>query len=135
MPPPADKPARRIGAAARRKIAFAPDSWWKRLAASEAQRLEQGHVTGNIALTGDPETELAEFQANVEIGGPCARPPRARLVFRAYRADRGRATTVMRLGPNVRAAMRARRVLGWFFIVERSGLGAYRVRITPRRPA
>lgn len=158
--PPTGGPCPRVGTAVRRRIAFAPDSWWKRLAAGEAQLLEHGHITGNVALTNvpaghdrrrffrdtffaaedwhidpdDPETEIAEIEAFVEIDDRALGPHVLELVFREHRKTRGRATTVMRLGPDVRAQMRAKRVTGWYFLVERSGLGAYRVRITPRRP-
>jgi len=32
-------------------MALAPDSWWKRLGAGEAQRLPAGNVTGVVRLT------------------------------------------------------------------------------------
>jgi PLD-like domain len=152
---------RSIGTAARQKIAISPDSWWKRLGAGEAQRLERGHVTGNVALTNvpagqdrarffrdvffaterwqtgpaDPRTELASLHVQVELDGRALGAHPVELLFRAYRSDRGRATTVMRLSPALRAHMRARDITGWYLLLERSSLGRYRLTIAPAQPA
>jgi hypothetical protein len=154
------RPTPQISTAVRRRIATAPDSWWKRLGAGEAQHPEHGHITGNIALTNvpsgqdrvrffrdiffagenwrtnpdDPQTEIAEIEADVEIDDRALGRHALELVFRAYRQERSRATTVMRLDTDVREQMRARRVTGWYFLVERAGLGVYGLRITPRQP-
>lgn len=153
--------ASKLNATSRARTAIAPDSWFKQLGAGEAQQLEQGHVTGNIALTNvpknqdrarffrdtffagenwrvdpiDPDTEIAEVQAVVEVGRRQLGTHRLELVFREYRSERGRATTVVRLDADVRAQMRASRVTGWYLLIERRGLGAYRLRVLSRRPA
>lgn len=150
-----------IRTSARQKIALSPDSWWKRLGAGEAQRLERGHVTGNIALTNVPEgqdrarffrdiffaaerwrtdpadarTELASFDVEVELDGRALGDHPVELVFRGYRSERGRATTVMRLAPDLRAQMRVRDITGWYLLLDRSSLGRYRLTIAPTQPA
>jgi hypothetical protein len=151
---------RPIGRSVRRKVAISPDSWWKRLGAGEAQHLERGHVTGNVALTNvpagqdrarffrdtffaaerwvtdpsDPRTELASLDVQCELDGRALGQHRVELLFRAYRNERGRATTVMRLSQDLRAHMRARDVTGWYLLVDRSSLGSYRLTVISTEP-
>ena len=153
---------RRIGSRTRRRLATAPDTWWKRLGAGDAQHPPIGHPTGNVALTDVPEgydratffrqlffaaedwevtvrsrdrrTEVATILADVEIGGSDLGRHDLTLVFRPYRSRRGRATTVMRWEA-LMSELRARNVGGWFLLIERGDDRAYRVRITPDQPA
>ena len=142
-------------------MAVAPDTWWKELGKGEAQRLDQGHLTGVIRLT--PPTgrtdrptffrrvffaeekwrsardangnriDVAAVQFEVELGGRSLGRYELRLDYGGYRDVRGRATTLLHLGSLAAELLRVD-VTGWFLLVER-GAGAHRLVITPNRPA
>lgn len=156
-----DPVRRRLSGRTRRLLATAPDSWWKRLGAGEAQHLPLGNTTGNVALTNVPRSqdratffrkiffgaeswrrkteggktsEFATISAEVEIGGEFLGVHRLTVVYRLYRRDRGRATTVLRWGESLLEELRARDVTGWHLLLERADAGLYRLRVTPDKP-
>lgn len=153
---------RRLPSRDRRRLATAPDSWWKPLGAGDAQHPRKGNITGNVALTHIPQgqdrttffrevffatenwraitesdgkqTELAVIAADVEMSGHELGRHHLTLVFRPYRRPRGRATTVLRW-ESVLPELRARNVTDWYLLIERGDDGAYRLRFTPTEPA
>lgn len=159
--PVAGDPARRQTSSGKsRKLATAPDSWWKPLGAGDAQRPEVGNPTGNVALTHAPpgydrtrffrdvffgkeewrrvqvdgkRSELAAINVEVEIGADQLGNHKLELVFRQYRMTRGRATTVLRWG-DLLEDLRAREITDWYLLIERGDAGSYRLRITPTEP-
>lgn len=157
----ADSSQRRVASRTRRRLATAPDSWWKRLGAGDAQRPPSGNQTGNVTLTdvpyeqdratffrrvffgaeswsrrveGGKTTELATIAAEVAIGGDELGSQDLTVVYRPYRAARGRATTVLRWGETILGELRTRDVTGWYLLIERADIGTYRVRVTPQEP-
>jgi hypothetical protein len=161
-PTPSSSVRRRISRRMRRRLATAPDSWWKQLQRGDAQQLRVGHTTGNVALTHIPQgqdqgmffrrvffgaerwrrmpdengrqTELATIVADVEIGTEDLGRHELTVVFRPYRRARGRATTVLRWG-TLLSELHSRDVTDWYLLIERGDVGAYRLRLTPDQPA
>lgn len=153
--------SRRLPSRTRRRLATAPDSWWKPLGAGDAQHPPAGNATGNVALThapqghdratffrevffaaedwrpttsdGSRQSELAVIAADVEIRGEDRGRYNLTLVFRPYRSRRGRATTVLRWEALL-PELRARDLTGWYLLIERGDEGAYRLRFTPNKP-
>jgi hypothetical protein len=161
-PPRGGPPARRsTSKGTRARMAVAPDTWWKQLGKGEAQRLEEGHLTGVIRLTApagrsDRPTffrrvffaeekwrstrdangnhiEVAEARFDVELGGRALGRFELRLNYGSYRNVRGRATTVLHLGSLASELLRVD-VTGWFLLIER-GARVHRLVITPNQPA
>jgi hypothetical protein len=159
--PVAGDPARRRNPTNRsRRLATAPDSWWKPLGAGDAQHPEVGNPTGNVALTRVPpghdrtrffrdvffgnepwerertarRSDIARITAEVEIDEDQLGTYEFELVFRQYRMTRGRATTVLRWG-ELLGDLEARNVTGWYLLIERGDAGIYRLRLTPTEPA
>jgi HKD family nuclease len=160
--PTRKRPARPLTSQTRRRIAVAPDCWWKQLGAGDAQRPPAGHRTGNITLTGVPPGQDREtFFRNVFFGGERWRSSGAgakctdsvtisaqvlignrdlgarqlTIIYRSYRAEHGRATTVLRWGEDLRAELTKRDLTGWFVLLERAEIGAYRLCLTRAKPA
>jgi HKD family nuclease len=146
----------------RKRIATAPDSWWKQLGAGDAQRPPAGHRTGNVTLTGVPlgqdretffravllggerwrrrgagaqRTESVAVNAQVLIGSRNLGIQPLTVVYRPYRGEHGRATTVLRWGEDLRAEFAKRDLTGWYVLIERAEIGAYRLSITHAKPA
>jgi hypothetical protein len=153
---------RRISSRARRRLATSADTWSKPLGAGDAQHPLVGNATGNVALTHIPpghdqgtffreeffgaenwrrmpdengkRTELATITADVEIGGDKLGRYELTAVYRPYRRARGRATTVLRW-EELLPELRLRDVTDWYLLIERGGIGLYRLRLTPKEPA
>jgi hypothetical protein len=79
-------------------------------------------------------TETATISTDIEIGDDNLGSHELTLVFRLDRQARGRATTVLRWGPLL-PVLQARDVTDWYLIIERGGIGAYRLRLTQTEPA
>lgn len=153
---------RPLSSQARKRLAVGPDSWWKPLGAGDAQHPLAGNATGNAALThvpadqdratffrnvlfgaetwrrnvtGGKRTELADVEAEVTIGDAELGRHIVTIVYRPYRQARGRATTVLRWGETLLRELHACNVSGWYLLIERADVRAYRLRITPQRPA
>lgn len=145
----------------RRRFATAPNSWWKPLGAGDAQHPRYGKPTGNVALTHVPRdqdrityfrkvffgaerwrseyqsgkrSELATINAEIEIDADRLGRHAITLVYRPYRRERGRATTVLRWGESLLEELRNRDVTGWHLLIERADPGSYCLRVTPRQP-
>lgn len=158
----ADLSRGRVPSGKRRRLATAPDSWWKQLGAGDAQHPLAGNPTGNVALTDIPRdqdratffrnsffaaetwrrkdeggrrTEMVTIDALIEIGPDSLGRQRLTVVYRPYRRQRGRATTVLRWGETLLEELRRRDVTGWYLLIDRANVGNYRLRITPQEPA
>jgi hypothetical protein len=156
-----DPARRRLTSRKSRRLATAPDSWWKPLGAGDAQHPEVGNPTGNVALTNTPpgqdrtrffrevffgkedwrrvtvdgkRSELATITAAVEFADEQLGTYSFELVFRQYRMSRGRATTVLRWG-DLLEELKRRDVTDWYLLIERGDAGMYRLRFTPTEPA
>jgi HKD family nuclease len=154
--------ARRIRRRTRRRVAMAPDSWWKQLGAGDAQHPPTGHRTGNITLTqvppgqdrerffrsvffgverwrrsgaGSNRTESITIDTHVVIGRKDLGRQMLTVIYRPYRGEHGRATTVLRWGDSLRAELAKRDLTDWYAILERADIGSYRLRLTPKKPA
>jgi hypothetical protein len=155
-------PRRQVPSSTRRRLATARDTWWKRLEAGDAQHPPTGHRTGNVALTNVPpdqdrktffrrvffgaetwhreihggkRSELTHIDVEVSIGRRNLGQHRLTVVYRAYRAERGRATTILRWGDQLLAELERRELTGWYLLIERADLQTYRLRVIKQTPA
>jgi hypothetical protein len=146
----------------RRRIATAPDSWWKQLGAGDAQRPQTGHPTGNITLTQVPRgqdrekffrtvffggerwrrsgvgrmrTESIMIDTHILIGRRDLGQQLLTVIYRPYRGEHGRATTVLRWGESLLKELHEHDVAGWYLLIERADMRTYRLSITPNQPA
>lgn len=156
---------RAIGATprrARRRLAAAPDTWWKALSDGDAQRPLAGNPTGNVTLVGVPpgydriayfrkvffggerwradvergkQSEFATIRAEVEIEGESLGWHDLTVVYREYRKVRGRATTVLRWGDRLLVELQARDLRNRYLLIERADVRTYRLRVLKREPA
>ena len=153
---------RRIPSRSRRQLATSIDSWWKELTVGDAQRPPDGHPTGNITLTNVPRdqdratffrrvlfgaerwrqsyderrrrTELATIQADVQFDDDDLGRHELTVVYRPYRKERSRATTVLRWGDELLEELRRRNLAGRYLLIERADVGTYRIRVMEDEP-
>lgn len=161
-PAPMPHTERPVSRRKRRRLALAPDAWWKQLSAGDAQHPPVGNPTGNVTLVGVPTgyerntyfrrvffgaerwrtqqidgktSELATICAEVEIGSDRLGECELTVLYRAYRSERGRATTVLRWGETLLAELDRRDLTGAYLLIERADLRTYRLRVVDRQPA
>lgn len=80
-------------------------------------------------------SEFATIGATVEFGTDRLGDHALTVVYRAYRQERGRATTVLRWGEALLADLEHRDLRNRYLVIERADVRAYRLRVIDRQPA
>lgn len=96
-------------------------------------------VGGAGGPIGDTTTTPSSGAAGYPNGGAGGEQPDAQtvgltVVYRRYREERGRATTVLRWGEDLLQELHSRDVTGWYLLIERGTAGTYRLRIIEKQP-
>lgn len=146
-----------VPASARAALAVTPDRWFKKFTKGDAQHPSIGNHTGNVTLTDIPagwdrarffredffraidwkrsgeRTEIAKLTVLATLPGGNPRTAEVELVYRSYRAERGRATTVLRWGELLEYVKNGR-FDDHFLILTRVAPGQFDLEISPDSP-
>ncbi len=162
IPPATTSQARQTVAS--RRTALTPDTWWKKLKKTDAQRPAAGHPVGSVRITRPPGLDIdpatffrRQLFANerwraqhdnagnrIEIANlafDCFLEKRRlgvkhlRVDYGAHReAGRGRATTVLHWD-ELASLIHRRDFTGWFLLIERGAGRIHRLTLTRTPPA